>query len=268
MAYQEDEKVKLKRRGTKEAIALAMQGKWQDAVDANKAILASFPDDVDAYNRLGRAYLELGDYAQSREAYNRAIGLDPYNAIAKKNLDKLSHLREEKAPVVAVSHTVEPQQFIEETGKAGVVGLRSLAAPEVLAKIVAGDVTNLRVDGTNLIVEDVQGEYLGQVDPKYGHRLAKLIIGGNKYTAAVVSATESSVSVILREVYQDPQQAGVISFPARGVEHARVQVSDRMLRRELDYGEEGEEEPGFTIIGEEEELLPEDTMDDKSGSEE
>ena len=59
MSYQEEEQVSLRRRGSKQAIALAMQGRWREAVAANKSLIESFPNDVDAYNRLGRAYMEL-----------------------------------------------------------------------------------------------------------------------------------------------------------------------------------------------------------------
>ena len=54
-------------RYAKEAIALAMQGRWEEAVAANRAILELFPEDVDAYNRLGSALMELGEYAFKKE---------------------------------------------------------------------------------------------------------------------------------------------------------------------------------------------------------
>ena len=118
MTYQEEEQVSLKRWGSKQAIALAMQGRWKEAVAANKSLVESFPNDVEAYNRLGRAFMELGEYSQAKEAYNRAMELDPYNTIAKKNLSRLSQLREGKAAPEGASHRVEPRNFIEETGKA------------------------------------------------------------------------------------------------------------------------------------------------------
>ena len=35
-----------------------------------------FPNEVDAYNRLGKALTELGRYADARDAYGRAVKLD------------------------------------------------------------------------------------------------------------------------------------------------------------------------------------------------
>ena len=259
MSYREAEQVRLRRRGSKQAIALAMQGRWREAVAANISLIEGFPDDVDAYNRLGRAYMELGEYSQAREAYSRAIEVDPYNAIAKKNLDRLSHL--EGAAVGSGGDTpkVEPEHFIEEVGKAGVVNLGRLSPPDILAKMMAGDRVNLRVEGAGLTVESAHGEYLGQVEPKHGQRLVKLMEGGNEYTAAIVNSTAEMVTVIIREVYQHPSQVGRPSFPSEGSEDFRSYVGDRLLRRELEYEEALPEEPGYTIVGGgETEFLPEE----------
>jgi hypothetical protein len=233
MAYQEEEQVRLRRQRSKQAIALAMQGRWREAVAANEEIIASFPGDVDAYNRLGRAHIELGDYILAKEAYARTMELDPYNIIAQKNLQRLAYLGE-GAGEEDDSDRVEPQHFIEETGKTGVVALYRLAPLAVLAKMGAGDKVYLKIDGAGLNVENGRGEYLGQVEPKHGQRLIKLIGGGNRYSAAIVSASEERVTVIIREVYQDPSQAGQLSFPPRGAESLRPYLSDKMLRRELE----------------------------------
>jgi tetratricopeptide (TPR) repeat protein len=233
MAYQEEEQVRLRRQRSKHAISLAMQGRWREAVAANEDIIASFPGDVDAYNRLGRAYIELGEYALAKEAYSRAMELDPYNIIAQKNLQRLSYLGE-GAGVADDSDQVDPQYFIEETGKTGVVALYRLAPLAVLAKMGAGDRVYLKVDGAGLNVENGRGEYVGQAEPKHGQRLIKLMEGGNRYSAAIVSVNEERVTVIFREIYQDPSQAGQLSFPPKGTEGLRPYLSDKMLRRELE----------------------------------
>jgi len=262
MTYQEEEQVRLRRQGSKQAIALAMEGRWREAIAVNKSLIESFPSDVDAYNRLGRAYIELGEYSLAKEAYQRAVELAPYNTIAMKNLHRLSHLGETPISSKGDSHKVEPQHFIEETGKAGAVDLYHLAPPEILARMVAGDRVYPKIDGSILIVENGRGEYLGQVVPKHGQRLIKLMEGGNKYEAAILSSTEDKVSVIIREVYQAPSQVGRPSFPPKGIEGLRPYISDRIIRRELEYEEALPTEPGYTIIGGEEgELLPEEPPD-------
>ena len=92
MVHDKEEQARLIRQASRQAIALAIEGRWREAVEANKGILESFPNDVDTLNRLGRAHIELGEYAEARSAYTRAKELDPYNSIADKNLRRLAHL--------------------------------------------------------------------------------------------------------------------------------------------------------------------------------
>ncbi len=273
MAYQEEKRTTARRQATRQAIALAMQGHWREAITANKGILENFPNDVDAYNRLGRAYMELGEYALARQAYQKTIEFDPYNTIAGKNLERLAHLAETVAATEGELQKVEPQQFIEEVGKAGIVNLHHLAPPEVLAKMIAGAKVNLKIEGTGLIVENSRGESLGQVEPKHEQRLIKLIEGGNKYSAAIVKSTPEAVTAIIREEFQHPSQAGRLSFPARASEPFRPYVVDRVIRRELDYEETLPGETSYTIVGgelggEEAELLAEESPDAEEENEE
>jgi len=261
MAPEEERLTRLRQQRSEQAIALAMEGRWQEAVAVNQEIIESLPKDVEAYNRLGRAYIELGDYLQAREAYSRTLELDPYNVIAQKNLQRLSYLKE-AAGSKGAPDKVEPQHFIEEIGKAGVVGLYDLAPKETLASVVAGDKVHLKIDGHNLVVENGQGEYLGLVGAKHARRLIRLMAGGNEYSAAVISSTGDMMTIIIREVYQDPSQVGRLSFPSKGLEEVHSShVTDKILRLEPEY-EEDVKESGYTIIGGEEiEVLPEESGD-------
>jgi tetratricopeptide (TPR) repeat protein len=269
MPQPKEEQVRLIRQKSKQAIALAMEGRWREAVEANKGIIADFPSDVDAYNRLGRAYMELGESLLAREAYGRAKELDPFNTIAEKNLRRLSHLRETSPSVEGGFHRVEPQVFIEETGKAGVVSLYRLAPKEVLAGVDAGDKVNLKIVGSSLMVEDMKLRYLGQVEPRYSQRLIRLMVGGNRYTATVVSSSEDMMAIIIRETYQYPSQEGQLSFPSKGFGSLRPYVSDKIIRRRIEYDEAAVREPGYVMTSEDEaELLSDEPTDEISEEEE
>ena len=237
MTYEDDLQVRLKRQRTKQAIALAMEGKWQEAITVNNDIIETFPHDVEALNRLGRAYLEMGIYSLAKEAYNHSMELDPYNTIAKKNLERLSLLKEDLILAETDSKKVQPQIFIEEMGKAGMVNLYNLAPPEVQAKIVAGDSGVLKPEGKFLKVEVNPGEYLGQIEPKHAQRLIKLMEGGNRYTVAVTSVAQDKITVIIKEVYQHPSQVGQLSFPPRGIKSPKPYVSEKMFKGDSDFGE-------------------------------
>ncbi len=262
MSYQEGEWSRLRRQSTKQAIALAMQGSWREAIAVNQSILEMFPQDVEALNRLGRAYLELGEYKEAEAAYHRSTEIDPYNAIAVKNLQRLSYLREMAGAAESDADRLEPQAFIEEVGKTGVVQLVDLAPPEVLARMVAGDRVQLQIDGNGLIVKNSRGDYLGRVELEQGQRLARLMAGGNRYSAAIVSLADGAVTVIVREVYRDPSQAGRPSFPFKGVGVTRPDYGERVIRREL--LEEMSNEPGYTVVGgDEAEVLIDEASDDE-----
>lgn len=220
MPYKDDELVKQKRASSREAIELAMKGLWQEAIAINKSIIESFPNDVDAFNRLGRAYMETGKYEEAKEAYGKTLQLDPYNMIAEKNLRRLADLKEppsEHEKTEEQARSAGPRDFIEEVGKAAIIKLEDLAAKEILAKVDAGDELKLRVDAPNLYVENLNGVYLGKLDAPHSRRLVRLIQGGNKYSAAVTSVSGTKLVIIIREVIKHPSQAGIISFPSRGM---------------------------------------------------
>jgi len=255
MPDREEDKARLRRKASQEAISLAMQSRWQEAVTVNQSIIELLPTDIDAYNRLGRAFMELGEFARAKEAYTQALGLDPYNSIAQKNLQRLSLLPDAPVKVKEKRREVSPDLFIGEMGKAGVVNLQNLAPRELLARMTAGNQVHLRVKGQQLVVENDQGEYLGLVEPPHGFRLARMIEGGNKYTAAIVSINNDSARVIIREVFQHPSQVGRLSFPVKAVEGFQPHVRDTLLRHEA--VEEEVLEDAEDIELEEGELIPE-----------
>lgn len=238
--YQLSEKAKLRRHRTNEAIALAMQNRWDEAVSVNKAIIEMFPDDADAYNRLGKALTQLGKYTEAREAYARSIEIEPGNSIAKKNLDRLSHLVGVKS-AQKTGKQVSSHLFIEETGKTEVTNINHLASREVIAKLSAGDPVNLKPRGQKLTIESPEGEYIGEIEPKLGLRLVKLMEGGNRYFAAIARISNDKGQVMIKEVYQHPSQAGRPSFPARASDDFRPYVRGSMLKYEIEEDEEGEE---------------------------
>jgi len=255
MPDREEDKARLKRKASQEAISLAMQSRWQEAVTVNQSIIELLPTDIDAYNRLGRAFMELGEFAKAKGAYTRALELDSYNSIAQKNLQRLSLLPDAQVKVGEKRREVSPDLFIGDRGKAGVVNLQYLAPGELLARMAAGNQVHLKVKGQQLVVENDQGEYLGLVEPPHGFRLARMIEGGNKYTAAIVSINNDSARVIVREVFQHPSQVGRLSFPVKAVEGFQPHVRDTLLRHEAVEEEALEEAEDMEL--EEGELIPE-----------
>ena len=205
---------KLQRVKGNEAITLATQGKWQEAVVLNREILGLYPDDVEALNRLGKALAETGRYSEARAALGRSLEIAPTNSIARKNLERMTGM--EDAPIVASARRVAPQVFLEESGKSTTTALVGLPSAAVLGQVHNGDVVQLEVDGHTVSVLNRTGRQLGRLDPRLAARLIRLQDGGNKYVAAVASVTHAGISVVVRETYQSAKMNGVVSFPPTG----------------------------------------------------
>ena len=231
-----EETTRLKRNGPEQAIALALESKWEEAAALNRTILAVFPGDVDSWNRLGKSLIELGRFRDARDAYQKSIELDPVNTIARRNLDRLSSVSEDDEPRRSDAVAKVAQDlFIEETGKSGSTVLQGVS-DDLAARTVAGDEVYLTPDGTVLSVQNAQKEQLGMVEPKLGLRLLRLMQGGNRYAAAVKSVSEGQVEVIIKEIFRDPSQTR-LSFPAVA-ESVRSYTRESLLRYDIDDDDE------------------------------
>lgn len=251
MQNQTDDRVRLRRVLPEKAIALAMQNRWSEAADINRKIIELYPNDADAYNRLGKALLEMGRYRDALTTYKKAIELDPNNMIAKKNVERLGHLAEQEPTTGAAKkqapttdgegERINPNIFIEETGKTGLTTLIKLGEKAVLLKLTAGDRVDLRANGTALEVYDENDHYVGAVEPKLAKRLIVLLEGGNRYSGAVTTVSENSITIIVRETYQHPSQRGKFSFPPKALPAGtyRPYMREGALRYGMEEDEEG-----------------------------
>lgn len=254
MNYQTGETTRLRRQRVEQAIHLALESRWKEAAALNRSLISMFPSDVDAYNRLGKALMEMGEYDDARMAYQTSLELEPLNSIARKNLERLEVRTKAAAAGGDATRKIDPSLFIADTGKTAIATLRSVS-PEAIGRLTAGDTVELRAQDNTLAVVTIDGDYVGQLEPKLGLRLARLMEGGNRYGAAVASLSEQRV--IIREIYQHPSQQGRPSFPAVSGETVRPYVKGRLVRREMEdeesvseEAEEGEEWEGETVATE------------------
>ena len=215
-AHRLEDRDKIRKDRAKRAVALAMHGKWEKAAAMNTSIVREFPEDLEAYNRLGKSLSELGRIREAIAAFEAVLQKSPNNSIAKKNLARLKKLSDEASPRVVRRAGRSVHAFIEESGMAGVTTLTKPAPTSTLLELTPGDLVNLSVTGRALMVTDESGAYIGQVEPRVGSRIARLIKGGNRYEATVTSAEGRRLDIIIRETYKSPSQMGVVSFPLRG----------------------------------------------------
>ncbi len=254
-----EEKERTKKERTREAIALAIKSRWREAETVNRLIIEDFPNDVDAYNRLGKALTELGHYSEARKTFQRSLELSPYNTIAKKNLLRLANLQDEP-PHISKARSKETSQlffnFVAESTKAGIVPLVNPAPRFVLAKVASGDTAHLYIKGKKLAIKDPNDEYLGEIEPRLALRLTRLINGGNRYEATVTSVGDGTIAVMIREVYKHPSQTSIVSFPARWKDASKAYPESTLLRYDMDFSDEVKHEEGAGETNEIEKEVP------------
>lgn len=210
-----EDRDKIRKEMARRAVAFAMNNRWEQAATLNRAIVQEFSDDLEAYNRLGKALSELGRNREARAAFQTVLRRSPNNSIAKKNLSRLTKLADAATPRATRRAGRGSRSFVEESGKAGVTTLRKIAAPETLLELTPGDVALLKTTGRSLTVTDESGAYIGQVEPRVGNRIARLMRGGNLYEATITGVEDRRLDIIIRETYKSPSQTNVVSFPSR-----------------------------------------------------
>lgn len=201
----------------REAVSLALNGEWERAVEVNRAILELFADDVEAMNRLAKAFIELGNYEEAGEVLDRVCTIAPYNNIARKNRARVEQMRGSSAATTrhARSHTGAPQLFIGESGKSATTTLRHTPRTLSLAVASPGDPVSLVIEHHGISVYAEDGEYLGQIESRLGTRLGRLIEGGNTYEAAIIGVNGDGISIMIHETHRDRSLRMVASFPNR-----------------------------------------------------
>ena len=66
----QDERIRLRRQLSDQAVKLAVSNRWDEAATANREFIRVFGEDADVLNRLGKALSEIGQIAE-------ALGIEP-----------------------------------------------------------------------------------------------------------------------------------------------------------------------------------------------
>jgi tetratricopeptide (TPR) repeat protein len=210
----EAEHVKPRGLYVEEAIAAALESRWTDAVAVNEALIERHGADEETYNRLGKARSELGELPKALNSYQSSLELNPLNLIAQKQVRRIAALLEARARPAAASGAIDVDLFAEEPGKSGRTTLAPPRGGSAVGVAVApGDTVELIASGTQLLAETSRGIALGAVESKLSHRLRPLMETGNRYSAAVARVEDERIELIVREIFQAPENSRKSSFP-------------------------------------------------------
>ncbi len=254
----QDERMRLKKRLFEQAVQFSTTNQWEEAIRANEQLL-QLGEDADCYNRIGKAWLELGRFDGAQEAYNNALRLNPSNVIARKNINRLKELAhmDDKGLRQEQRNYADPQLFMIETGKTALTTLTNVPGREIALRLVSGEQVELHHDGDkSVLVVDSEGRTIGQLEPLLAQRLIELMAGGNRYAAAIANLDGHQIKVLIREVFVTPDLRTKVSFPGKlggDIAHFRTYVRDLPSRYEID-GEDlledeelGDEEVGVEV---------------------
>ena len=205
-----------------QAISAALSCNWQKAVELNEQLIQKDFKNIDACNRLGRAYFELGNLIKSNKSFEMALAVDPYNQIAAKFLKRIETFRKkgskknnfktinEKLNTVSVPFNGD--LFIEEPGKSKLVNLLKVAEPQKLSLLSSGSPVYLQNKNRGICIIDTDGDYLGVLPDDLAHHLLRLIAGGNKYQACIKTSKINSLSILIREIFRSARFKNQPSF--------------------------------------------------------
>ncbi len=237
------------------AINAATNRDWKAAIAANLSILKKNTKDIDALNRLGRAYFETGQKTKAEEIYKKVLRIDKFNTIASKNLNLLHTSRVARGSSAHISMS-PPPVFLEEPGITKLVTLTRLGDTKIISRMHPGDAVKIAARDHCVAVTSQANEYLGRLPDDLASRLLPLIRGGNTYSGWIRSL-ESGLKIFIKEMSKHPKLKNTVSFP----------ITERLSYAAFTPPElVHTEKPDITGVEEQEEYLARDDEPDNDDS--
>jgi tetratricopeptide (TPR) repeat protein len=198
------------------AVTAALTGKWDEAISINNKLLRQDSKDIDALNRLARAYAEKGNIKRAKSTAQKVLKIDPFNPIAGKAVARWKGLR---SSLTGPTSTTTAEAFLEEPGKTKIISLLHLGDATVLAKLDSGDEVLLTPHSHRVSVVTSDTKYIGRLPDDLSARLRKLISMGNEYKVLVKSTSPEDVRIFIREVKRSEKLGDFPSFPAEKIDY-------------------------------------------------
>lgn len=177
------------------AVSAAIAGDWEKAVLLNLKILKEYSKDVNALNRLARAYAEIGEAEKAQKYAKRVLRIDPHNNIACKCLNKWKNL---KPGQNGKSKLAAPYAFLEEPGKTKVTTLIHLGDWANIAKLDPGEKVEPACHAHTVSITTIDSLYIGKVSDDLASKIIRLIKSGGEIEAYIKSVDDADVKIFLR----------------------------------------------------------------------
>ncbi len=203
------------------AIQASLNHNWKEAIRLNLQILKNQSDNVDALNRLARAYLQTGLKTKAETTYKKVLRHDKFNSIALKSLSLIKNFKVVHSKGSASQASDFSRAFLEEPGTTKTVSLIRLGDYLVLSHLQPGDEVFLASREHCVSVITKSGDYIGRLPDDLASRMRLFIKAGSKYQvwAKSVDVTDKSqnhqnVRIFIREISRGSKYAHNPSFPS------------------------------------------------------
>ncbi len=214
-----------------EAVSCALKGNWKEAIALNKSILEVTPVDVDALNRLARAYTEVGEIGKAKKISQKVLKIDPSNRIAAKALIRFNGVDK----IANFSNRISsPEAFLEESGRTKITSLLYLGDSSIIANLFCGDIVKLFPSAHRVSVNTLDGKYIGRLPDDLSAKLRKFIQLGNEYMVLIKSVEAGMVKVFLRETKRAKKLSDISSFPPEKIEYVSFTPPELVHKKEKD----------------------------------
>ncbi|GAB4219790.1 MAG: hypothetical protein Fur009_7530 [Candidatus Microgenomates bacterium] len=229
----------------KNAIDAAIKGQWDEAIALNEQIIKQDKKNIEAYLRLGFAFMQKGDLKKAKTAYLKAKKIQPENFIIDKNLEKIKVLEAKKNKPYTTS-TLSPYAFLDIPGKTKSITLVNPGQKSVLAGLSIGQEVFLNIKKRRIEVRTSKKEFIGYLPDDISKRLTILIKAGSNFKCYVKEADLKNVVIFVKEEKRGKKVSRYSPFPINNV-----------FTGEINTNEEGSESDSEEISDSDLEMLAE-----------
>ena len=180
-----------------EAIEAALACDWNKAILLNSQIVKIEPKNIDALNRLARAYAENGDLPKAKSATEKVLKIDPTNAIAERCKEKWNTW---KKGSVSNNKGNLAGAFIEEPTKTKIINLINMGDDSTISSLECGDALKLIATNHRVNVVCTNDKYVGRFPDDLAYKFITLIKEKVGFDVIVKSADKKSVKIFIRSL--------------------------------------------------------------------
>jgi len=200
---------------TELAINLALNCKWDEAIKINKQILKTDDTDIDAMNRLSRAYYESGDIKKAKKITNDVLKIESSNNIAKNALIKYN---KSSTNSKSQDNIVNVSDFLEESGKTKQVNLLNIGRTKEVFCLDCGDEVLLSSHAHKVSITTLAGVYVGKLPDDLSAKIRGLVKAGYQFKVLIKSVNNNIVKIFIREIKRGKGMEKNQSFPRENSE--------------------------------------------------